>query len=297
MIKRVVEISSRPARLRVERGQLVLVQEDTDPVRIPCEDVGILIIDQCRTSYTHSVLTTLLEHNAAVVLCGPDHLPAGMLLPVTGNQESARRQRVQVGASLPLRKRLWQQIVRQKIARQACALPEGCATRRKLLALVPDVKSGDRTNVEAHAARLYWPALLGAQFRRRHHSAWPNPALDYGYAVLRAALARALVAAGLNPAFSLFHENRRNAFALADDLLEPFRPVVDVRVRAIRSEQNQLTPEIKRHLLSILHMTVRNDGRSGPLMVELHRLCGDLWRCYDGQARRLRFPEWEDEWN
>lgn len=287
MIKRTLEVSSGPAFLYIQDDQLIIQREGREAGRAPCEDVGMLLVDQQAVTYTHSVLTRLMQYGAAVVLCGPDHLPCGLVLPMEGNELLTQRLHVQMEASEPLRKRLWAQVVRAKILAQAENLAAESAARRRLEALAREVKSGDGENAEGQAARIYWEALLGTGFRRARGGAWPNPLLNYGYMVMRAAVARALASAGLHPSLGLHHHHRGNAFCLADDLVEPLRPLVDRAVLGLleTGAAERLTPEVKRVLLGLLTVEVQVGEQRGPLMVQLHRVAAGLWRCYvEGHA-------------
>jgi CRISPR-associated protein Cas1 len=233
-----------------------------------------------------------MHFGAAVVICGPSHQPAGVLLPTEANDLAGRRTRQQARAKLPVRKRLWKQIVRRKIALQAENLAKDHPVRQKLLALAHEVKSGDRTNAEGRAAAYYFPALLGAEFLRDPDGLPPNNLLNYGYAVMRAAVARAIVAAGLTPALGLQHVHRNNAFALADDLVEVFRPMVDAAVLRILQTGGSgfVDRDAKRELLGLLTTEIRVGQQSGPLMVQLTRVVFSLVRCYEGTADRMLLP-------
>ncbi len=307
MIKRTVEISQRPVHLTVrDRQLLLLAKEDAATAlsarpdnllsAVPCEDVGLLLVEHLGTSYSHAALLTLIESDAAVVLCGRDHLPAGLLLPLGEHTQVVWRIHDQLAMPRPLRKQLWRQLVVAKVRAQAANLPAGAGPRARLLALAREVRSGDPTNVEAQAARIYWSAwrsgLAGpADFRRDPDGPSPNNLLNYGYAVLRAAVARAIVSAGLLPALGIHHANRSNAFCLADDLVEPLRPLVDYRVAQwVRDGQTELTPQVKRSLLELLTDEMRTGEQSGPLMVALHRYVASLVRCLTGEATRLTIP-------
>ena len=299
MIKRTIEISQRPAHVAVRLDQLRLErgangETDPDTPSIPCEDIGVLLVDHPSTTYTHAALTRLLEHGAAVVLCGRNHLPAGLLLPVGEHSEIVWRVNDQLALTKPRRKQLWQQIVVAKIAAQAAALAGDHAdAARRLRGLARRVRSGDPDNVEATAARAYWAAWRREipAFRRDPDASDANALLNYGYAVMRAAVARALVAAGLLPALGLKHANRSNAFCLADDLVEPLRPLVDARTRTLwRQGATQLDQPTKAPLLELLTATVRVGDHTGPLMVGLHRTVASLIRCYRGQDKRLLLP-------
>lgn len=292
MIKRTIDISDGPTFLNIENDQLILTRQHERLASIPCEDVGVLLIDHRATTYTHAALTRLLGHGAVIVLCGENHLPAGILLPVENNDLHTERLRAQVAAGLPLRKRLWRQIIIHKIRGQAANLPEDHAERRRLSVLADEVKSGDTTNCEGVAARFYWPALMGVDFRRDPDGPWPNPLLNYGYMVFRAAVARAIVAAGLHPALGLYHSNRNNPFVLADDLVEVFRPRVDRAViTAMRSGKSEIDQSAKRAILSLLTEPISVAGQAGPLMVGLHRITASLVRCFQGLDEALDLPD------
>lgn len=292
MIKRTIEISREPAHLTVQLDQLLLKREGQTIASIPCEDIGVVMVDHAGATYSHAALAQLAQVDAAVVVCGRDHLPVGILLPLADHSTVVWRVNDQINLSKPLRKQLWKQIVQAKIRAQAANLPVG-KERTRLLALAREVRSGDPDNAEAQAARVYWTALFEKiHFRRDRFGEGPNPLLNYGYAVLRAAIARALVGAGLLPALGLKHSNRSNAFCLADDLIEPLRPLVDRRVKELHdAERNELDQQTKAALLELLTLEVRCGDATGPLMVALHRMVASLVRCFEGKSSRLEFPE------
>jgi CRISPR-associated protein Cas1 len=291
MIKRTLEISDGPTFLHIENDQIVLIRDKQEIGRVPCEDVGMLIVDHPAVTSTHGLYVRLAHHGAAAVLCGPNHLPAAMVLPMEDNDLTARRLRIQAAAPLPLRKRLWKQIIRQKIRRQAMNFAADHPMHGRLMALADEVRRGDQSNVEGQAARLYWPALLGPDFRRDPEGLPPNGLLNYGYMVMRAAVARALVAAGLHPVFSLNHHHRHNAFALADDLVEVLRPRVDRTVVECLVEGGGIVDKAaKTRILSLLAAEVKLGDQKGPLMVQLHRLATSLLRCYEGTSKWLDLP-------
>lgn len=337
MIKRTVEISQQPVHLTVKNEQLLLLKKHAaTPARtddapddqrllatIPCEDIGIVLVEEPGTTYTHAALTTLLKYDAAVVICGRNHLPAGLLLPFGEHTEVVWRIHDQLAVRKPLQKQLWRQLVQAKIRAQAANLPPGSAVRSRLLGLARQVRSGDPSNVEAQAARAYWSALFASvaqpspavespggagvspasigvgqasppaavPFRRDPDASGLNALLNYGYAVVRAAVARAIVSAGLLPALGIHHANRSDAFCLADDLVEPLRPLVDARVRDLaRAGCGELNPTTKPELLKVLTAEVCTGQQTGPLMVALHRMVASLVRCFAGQAKALDIP-------
>jgi len=307
MIKRTIEISKEPAHLAVKLDQLLIHRHDTEPsptASIPCEDIGLVMVDHAQTTYSHHALAKLMEYGAAVVICGQNHLPVGLLLPIPSHTEVVWRIKDQIAAGKPLCKQLWRQVVIAKIRAQAANLEPGSSPCSKLLALARSVRSGDPTNVEAQAARIYWSAWLGDSdstktFRR--NSAPPkedaiNAMLNYGYAILRAAVARALVAAGLHPSLGIHHSHRSNTFCLADDLVEPIRPLADARVRDLHQwGMDKLDQGAKAHLLQLLTDPVQVGDQTGPLMVGLHRTVASLVQCYQGVQKKLLLPIAVDE--
>lgn len=287
MVKRSVEISRQPAHLCIEHGQLLILRpgqrkaEAQFDARIPCEDLSLVVTDHREISFSHSALVALAENGAALVICGNDHLPVAMLLPVSTHTEVAARLRDQIRAGAVLPKQLWKQIVSAKIRAQATNIEHAPEAQRRLLALARNVRSGDSNNAEAQAARIYWGQVFSASisdFRRvPGERERPNCMLDYGYAVIRAAVARAIIGAGLHPTLGLHHSNRSNAFALADDLLEPLRPIVDRRVRTLLSEgHHHLGQATKAELIRLQDATVRTGTSIGPLTVALGRYVASL---------------------
>jgi CRISPR-associated protein Cas1 len=306
MIKRTIEISREPAHLTIQHRQLVLKRDGAGAGSVPSEDVGMVVVDQPRTSYSHAALVALAQNDAALIVCGADHLPLAMLVPMADHTQVTERLRLQIRAKRPLQKRLWRQLVREKILAQSALLAKGCAARRKLMTLARSVRSGDPDNFEAQAARIYWGSWLAdvptraadrpneVPFARDRDGLGPNALLNYGYAIMRAAVARAVVAAGLHPAIGLHHSNRSNAFCLADDLLEPLRPIVDDCVRNLYfAGQEQLDQPTKAQLLQVLTTEVcqsRGNPNCGPLLVMLHRYVASLVRCLVGVDTALDVP-------
>jgi len=309
MIKRTLEISREPAHLSVRRKQFVLKRDGEVVGSFPCEDLGMVVVDHPQTTYSHAALSALADSDAALVVCGQDHLPAAVLLPMADHTQVVWRVQAQIAAKKPLHKRLWKQLVQAKIRAQSENLTDGSPPRKKLLALAADVRSGDTSNREAQAARVYWANWLfhpdrevsDEQFRRNRDGVAPNSLLNYGYAIVRAAVARALVGSGLMPSLGIKHHNRSNAFCLADDLMEPLRPLVDARVRDLYwAGATELDQPTKAALLDLLAAPVvmgeksrkktETNGTTGPLMVALHTLSASLAKCYEGTANNLEIP-------
>lgn len=294
MIKHTIEISGPDTALSVELGQLEIRRGDTLLGKIPIEDLGLLIVDTPSAQYSHQAVIRILDLGGAILFCNGKHLPAGLLLPMEANSLQCRRMRCQSVAGKPLLKRLWQQIVRQKIANQGSLLAElGLDGAEAIKSMVGGVRSGDPANIEAQASRRYWPALFGKEFRRSREGAPPNGLLNYGYACIRAAVARALAGAGLNPSLGIHHSNQYNSFALADDLFEPLRPLVDRSAyRLLRDGVSEVTPETKRAMLSLLaEQTAESLNGAGPLLVALERYAASLCQCYCGEADHLEIPK------
>jgi len=302
MIKRIIEISQAKTYLSVRYGQLILKRNGEQISDIPCEDIGVLLVDHSGVTYTHSVFTELLDRGAAIVLCGGNHHPAGMLLPIESNSVQTERFRKQIETKEPVKKRLWKQIVKAKIKHQAKVAGKDSDVYRALMILRDRVRSGDPDNIEAQASRKFWPGFLQdidstgllQAFRRDINGVSPNNMLNYGYTVMRAAIARALCSAGLLPSLGIHHRNRYNAFCLADDLLEPFRGFVESKVRDICFDigtVDELEQTTKAKLLEVLYEEVNIGGFKGPLMVGLHRTMASLQRCFAGEQKEIELPE------
>jgi CRISPR-associated protein Cas1 len=295
MIKKIVEVSSGPTRLSVAHRQLVVAREEHPPASVACEDIGVLIVDNPAVSYTHGVFTALLDHGAAVVLCGGDHHPAGLLMPLAGNAVQNERYRAQIEAPVPLKKRLWQALVETKLRQQGAVLAWATGKDMGLSAIAERVRSGDPDNLEGQGAQRYWPNLLGSGFRRHREGRPPNNWLNYGYMVLRAGMARALVGSGLMPTLGIHHHNRYNAFCLADDAMEPYRPFVDWRVVGLLRERGgpsaDLDREAKRSILSLFQETVLVGGRRAPLMLALQSTAASLAESFANGDAALALPK------
>lgn len=292
MIKRILEISQHGAHLSTKHEQLLITRQGGVVGQAPCEDLGMVVVDHPEATYTHKALAKLADHGAVVVICGSNHLPAAMLLPLTQHSQVVWRLADQVNVSKPLQKQLWQQLVVAKILGQARNLRCDTPAHTKLLALAKRVRSGDPINVEAYAAKVYWANWLeGKPFRRDIDEGGINSFLNYGYAIARASLARAVVSSGLQPSIGLHHKNRANAFCLVDDLIEPFRPIVDCLVREMHYDGfDALTQPAKAKILQLLASPLRLDGQTGPWMTMIQRFTASLVRCYSGESKKLEIP-------
>ncbi len=264
---------------------------------IPIEDIGVVVIDNRRIIVTSGVLEALLENNAAVITCDQRSMPVGLLLPLCRNTTQNERFRDQLEGSVPLKKQLWQQTVKQKIQNQAYVLARVTGREEKGMNVWADnVRSGDPDNIEARAAAYYWRYLFPdiPTFVRGREGEPPNNLLNYGYAILRAVIARALVGSGLLPTLGIHHHNRYNAYCLADDIMEPYRPYVDqLVIEIIRKVDNYalLTKEIKMELLGIPMLDVVIAGKRSPLMIAAQQTTASLYKCFSGELRRISYPE------
>lgn len=301
MVKRTIFIGS-PCHLKTKDEQLVVCynhikgQEEMEDKTAPVEDIGFLVLDHEQITLSHRLIEVLLEHNVMMVTCNSKHLPTGMMLNLDGNTTQAERFAKQLNASEPLKKQLWQQTVKQKITNQAAVVRQFQIDDGRLDALAKNVKSGDSDNYEAQAASYYWKVLFpdAWNFTRKREGAPPNNLLNYGYAILRAVVARSLVGSGLLPTLGIFHHNKYNAYALADDIMEPYRPYVDLTVRQIIDETSNiefLTKELKAKLLNVPAIDVQIEGSKSPLMVATQRTSASLAKSYAGESRKLIYPE------
>jgi CRISPR-associated protein Cas1 len=296
MIRKTVEFTTPGTRLSVAHRQLVIERPDMPKATLPIEDLGVVIVDDVRATYTQAVFIELLAAGATVMVTARDHLPAGMMLPLDAHHVQTERHLAQVEAGEPVKKRAWQALIQTKIAQQGIVLAHFTGDNGGLAAMAQRVKSGDPDNLEAQAAQRYWPRLFGKEFRRDREADGVNALLNYGYAVIRAATARAIVASGLIPSLGVFHRNRGNPFCLADDLLEPYRPYVDWRVRLLVNERDGEVPNMddrsaRAALLSLFNETIVVGGRRTPLLLALHASAASLCRALTGGGRALALPE------
>lgn len=311
MIKKTLYFSN-PAYLSLKQGQIVIKLPEIEKagnvadiikqqsiMTKPIEDIGILILDNRQITLTHALLNALLDNNSAVVTCNDKNMPTGLLLPLAGNSIQTERFTSQIEASAPLKKQLWQQTVKAKIENQAKVL-SACSNVeiRGMMKWATDVKSGDADNLEARAAVFYWKNIFSPftdyKFTRDRNGIPPNNLLNYGYAILRAVIARAIVGSGLLPTFGIHHHNRYNAYCLADDIMEPYRPYVDELVFSIVKkygmENLSLTKHIKIELLNIPTIDVTIGGKKRPLMVAASQTSASLAKCFNGEIRKISYP-------
>lgn len=312
MIKRTLYFSN-PAYLSLSDAQLLVRLPEVEKndllpenfkkeavARIPVEDIGIILLDNKQITITQGVLELLLENNVAIISCNSKHHPVGLLLPLSSNTVQNERYRAQLDATEPLKKQLWAQTIVQKIRNQSAVLATQHIENSFLIALYQTVKSGDSNNCEATAAAYYWKYLTPAlskgegEFRRYREGLPPNNYLNYGYAILRATMARSIVGAGLLPTLGIHHANRYNAYCLADDLMEPYRPFVDKVVIDIIKQygiKEDIPKEIKTDLLKIPVLDVMLDGEKSPLMIATQHTAVSIVKCFEGEQRRVLYPE------
>lgn len=294
MIKRIVDISE-PAYLHLQHRQLLIDKHGETIAQVPIEDLGILILQHPAIVITQAVIVACQQNNVALVFCNERHLPYSLLLPLTdANSLHSRTIRQQIAATEPTRKRLWQQIVRHKISMQAKVLARHGKNAVALERLAANVKSGDSENLEAQAAQKYWRLLFGDNFRRDADAEGINSLLNYGYAIMRALVARAIVGTGLHPALGLQHSNQYNGLCLADDLMEPLRPWVDYCVHRLSRDfaTLEVNQDTKRPLLNLLSEPVLWGQQAMPLMVACHYLLADFKRALSDKSAMLDYPQW-----
>jgi CRISP-associated protein Cas1 len=269
--------------------------EDTE-TKIPIEDIGVVIIDHFGVALTQYSLSLLLENNVAVVICNSSHLPTGMLLNLDGNSLQSEFFRNQVNASIPLKKLLWQQTISKKIHNQALLLKSVGVDFQNVLKWSRQVKSGDSSNLEARASAFYWKNIFSPEleFTRDRYGEPPNNLLNYGYAILRAIVARSLVGSGLLPTLGIHHHSKYNAYCLADDIMEPYRPFVDkivLDIIKVDTDISELNNNIKKKLLAIPTLDVIMDEERKPIMVAMHKTTASLAKCYSGEIKKIKYPE------
>ncbi len=303
MIKRTLYFGN-PAYLNKKNEQLVInYPEDKDKEKraeeintVPIEDTGIVILDNQQITITQGLLAALLENNAAIVTCGYNHMPNGLFMPLTGNQVQSERFRSQVESSEPLKKQLWQQTISAKIRNQAAVLRDRRINIDNMLLWAKKVRSGDPDNYEGRAAAYYWKNIFPMieNFKRDYEGEPPNNLLNYCYAILRAITARGLVASGLLPTLGIHHQNKYNAYCLADDIMEPYRPYADkIVLEIVKNGEDfyEMNTSVKKQLLAVGTADIFIDNEKSPLMVGLQRTTASLAKCFAGEARKIIYPD------
>lgn len=314
MIKRTLHFGN-PAYLSLKNEQLKISypnqRKETLPIAqrlkidanpadksVPIEDIGIIILENSRVTVTTALMDRLTAYNVGIITCDSRHMPTGLLLPLEGHSEQSERFKVQIKASVPLKKNLWQQTVQAKIKNQALLLRErGLVGAENMMHWAKSVNSGDTHNLEARAAAYYWKHIFEIEnFTRARNGIAPNNLLNYGYAILRAITARALVGSGLFPTLGIHHRNKYNAYCLADDIMEPYRPYVDLIVCHFvdnMDDLSELTIQLKKQLLELPALDVFIDGKKSPLLVAMSRTTNSLYECFKGSSRKLLYPEYD----
>ena len=309
MIKKTLYFGN-PVYLSLRNAQLVIKLPDVEKATVlpetlkkqaevtkSIEDIGIVVLDNKQITITSGVLEALLENNCSVITCDSRSMPVGLMLPLYGNTTQNERFRKQLDTSLPLKKQLWQQTIQAKINNQASVLTDCMDEEVKCMRIwATNVRSGDPDNLEARAAAYYWKSLFSDvdSFTREREGIPPNNLLNYGYAILRAVVARGLVISGLLPTLGIHHHNRYNAYCLADDIMEPYRPYVDELVFSLIQEYGknaELTKEMKTRLLTVPTLEVIIGGKRSPLMVAVGQTTASLYKCFNGELRRISYPE------
>ena len=308
MIKRTLYFGN-PAYLSLQNEQMVIKLPEVENASVPdtfkqeatrtvpIEDIGIVVLDNRRITVTQGLIEALLDNNTALLSCSSSHMPIGLMLPMAGNTTLTERWRVQMDASLPLKKQMWQQTVQQKIRNQAAVLStKHGSVVKNMLAWAADVKSGDSDNLEGRAAAYYWKCAFPTieNFTRGQDGDYPNALLNYGYAILRAVIARSLVGSGLMVQMGIHHRNKYNAYCLADDIMEPYRPYVDSIVMDIVAQDEPtetLSKEQKVALLSLPTTEVIIDGKRSPLEVAAATTTASVYKCFAGESRKILYPE------
>ena len=291
MLKKSILLENK-ASLSTKNLQLV-IKTETRESTIPIEDIGFLVIDHPEIYLSIPAMNLMIENNTSVIICNTNHLPNGMFLNLNSHHIQQEIFKNQINASVPLKKQLWQQTVIDKITNQGILLQKITSKNNNFEFLASKVLSGDSSNMEGVAASFYWKVFFEQKFKRERFGDYPNNFLNYGYAILRAATARALSGSGLLNTLGIHHKSKYNAFALADDIMEPFRPVVDEKVAEIMQNytEQELNTQIKAELLQILTRTVYFKDEKSPLMVALQKTASSLQQCYTGDRKKIKYPK------
>ena len=295
MITRSIYIGN-PAYLKLKDNQMYILSPETNEMKgkVPVEDLGLLMLDHFQITISHQLIQKMMGNNVVVVSCDSHHLPHGIMLPLYGHTQHSDRVKDQLEASEPLKKQLWKQTIECKIQNQMEVLKQLGNYFEPMQNYQTNVKSGDITNMEGIAAQHYWKYLISLDFLRQRFGESPNQFFNFGYAVLRSIVARAIVETGLLPVLGIFHKNKYNPYCLADDLMEPYRPFVDILVMdwlEKNPETEELTKEFKAHLLQIATKDVKIDGKTRPLLIAVKTTATSLYKCYTGEKRQISYPE------
>jgi len=290
-LDQIIDIATDGRHLSRERGFLKVEEDGTEVGHVPLDQIAAVIVHAHGITWTNSLLVELADRGAMLVLCAANHQPRALLWPLEGHHAQGARMRAQWTTKTPMLKQAWKQVVTSKVKMQAAALAAFGHSPARLEQLTRQIKSGDSSNIEAQAARHYWPLIMGADFRRNPDTPDINALLNYGYTVLRAATSRAIVAAGLHPTIGLHHSNRGNAFALADDLMEPFRPLVDATAYNIaRQNGPEVTPDAKQALARLIALDLPLAGVTSPLSTALSRLATSLALSFENRRLDMALP-------
>lgn len=295
MIKRMIYIDN-PYFISSKNEQIVFNSKDTGDIKeVPAEDLGFLVLDNYQITFTMNAINKIGEYGGILITCGKNHHPSIVALPLEGNHLQTERLRNQINATAPMLKSLWGQIIKAKIRNQAFVLKHFGFDDKYLISLAENVKSGDSTHREAIASKHYWKTLFeGTVFKRDPEGDYPNNFLNYGYAIVRAATARAIVTAGMHPSIGIHHKNKLNTFCLADDLMEPYRPVVDKAVYSFYRDYPDypiLDKESKKFLLNSIYLDVKIKDKTHPLMIGINETCSSLNDYYSGKIKKIKLPE------
>ena len=291
MLKKSLLIENKSS-ITTKNNQLVIKSEIRES-SIPIEDIGYVVLDHPEIYLSIPAMNFLIENNTALIICSANHLPNGMFLNLNSHHIQQEIFKNQINASLPLKKQLWQQTIVEKITNQGILLEKNTNTKNALEFLASKVLSGDSSNMEGVAAAMYWKQFFEIKFKRERFGDYPNNFLNYGYAILRAATARALSGSGLLNTLGIHHKSKYNAYALADDIMEPFRPIVDEKVLEImmKYDEQELNTLIKSELLQILTRTVYFEEEKSPLMVALQKTSSSLQQCFTGERKKIKYPK------
>lgn len=285
-----------PAYLKLKDHQMKIICPETKSEKgsVPVEDLGLLMLDHFQITISHQLIQRLMGNNVVIISCDEFHLPHGQMLPLNGHSTHSQRIKEQIDASEPLKKQLWKQTVESKIANQIAVLERLGNYSEPMYEYLKNVKSGDSSNMEGIAAQHYWKYLISSDFLRERFGNSPNQFFNFGYSVLRSIVARALVSTGLLPVLGIFHRNKYNAYCLADDVMEPYRPFVDLMVMnwlERNPNDEELTKEAKAYFLQIATRDVRIENQNRPLLVAVTQTTASLYKCYSGEKRLISYPE------